>query len=381
MEEVHASRQDPASILQSGDIVFERGDDLTSKAVAWGQRSLNLNGDQSLSHAAIVVAPRLLFEADTKTSVAFRILEVEEASSCIHLVYRPSSVDVGKLMAAVRFLYGESYSYKLIFTHLFSERQRADFDHTVGSTFCSALVKRVLHLASANQTLAKDLLLAPCELQYELEKSPNWSRVHDWKPRLSGSRGKRSEERALKLARACKLSLEAIAGLEDRRPSLLQMVAIRRREIADLEELASDISLLSQVDNLSRAPSRWRSKLNMSAWNEIADRLRVQIAEHIPRLSPTQAFDKHVEELRAAMEGLEQSSETSNRDEISNVVRPLLELWEAMDLRVAKESVAEAVITVDHCGLSAPLVQKIRPMLEERLVAVKFLLSLKERYS
>ena len=105
----------------------------------------------------------------------------------------------------------------------------ADFDHTVGSTFCSALVKRVLHLASANQTLAKDLLLAPCELQYELEKSPNWSRVHDWKPRLSGSRGKRSEERALKLARACKLSLEAIAVLEDRRPSLLQMVAIRRR--------------------------------------------------------------------------------------------------------------------------------------------------------
>src|SRR5262249_19509578 len=172
--------------MKFGDVVFEGGDGKFSGAIELAQRFLP-GRDHGITHALIVVGFGLALEAIPECGVRFRRFSKPGHLSYVRYVLRPAAVQAGSdearrelckagVSAFAAFL-GEKYSFGQILTHKFDDRAGTAMPATLGATFCSALVKRVLTVAGLAEGLSPTLLMSPSELHAELSAARGWAPV------------------------------------------------------------------------------------------------------------------------------------------------------------------------------------------------------------
>lgn len=172
--------------MQFGDVVFEGGKGVFSGAIRLAQYFLP-GKDHRITHAMIVVGFGLVLEADPVHGVHFRTFEQGDDLNDVLYVMRPKAVRVtdeearqriykASVEAFLAFL-GEDYSFKQILLHKLDIALTTEMPATLGATFCSALVKRVLTLAGLTEDLSRTLLMSPSELHAELSAAPAWTPV------------------------------------------------------------------------------------------------------------------------------------------------------------------------------------------------------------
>lgn len=172
--------------MRFGDVVFEGGRDAISGAIKLSQ--LFLPGkDHRITHALIVVGRGLAVEADVKPGVHFRTFDKPSDLDNILYVMRADKLQIDDekqqhalvkagIEAFLAFL-GEKYSFGQIMLHKFDARLATDMPETLGATFCSALVKRILTVAGLADGLSNKLLMSPSELHAELSDAAGWKPV------------------------------------------------------------------------------------------------------------------------------------------------------------------------------------------------------------
>jgi hypothetical protein len=172
--------------MNLGDVVFERGDDKFSGAIQLAQRFLP-GEDRTITHALIVIGFGLAIEADPKHGVHFRQFTSPADLEDVCHVMRPDVVRAGDdealrqihragIAAFAAFL-GEKYSFGQILRYKFDRALATELPETLGGTFCSALVKRVLTVAGLAEGLSPTLLMSPSELHAELAAASGWRSV------------------------------------------------------------------------------------------------------------------------------------------------------------------------------------------------------------
>ena len=144
--------------------------------------------DPQISHASIVFQQGLLLEAvppekkererDSKGGVNWRKLTDPGDLANIRHVLRSDKARAFDKRQRQRFaelgisafsaFLGEDYSYRQVLLHKLKPGSATDMKATLGATFCSALVKRVLVHAGLTDGLSSTLLLSPSELHAEL---------------------------------------------------------------------------------------------------------------------------------------------------------------------------------------------------------------------
>ena len=156
-------------IVLPGDIIFEQGSDFISRSITAAQRVFCKGiGDPEATHVAIVIAPFLIFEADPEQQISLRAVKEKDADT-FRYIFRPRCPpSVASLHSTTRFFMAERYSYYKI---ILSRLQDTDMASSLGTAFCSGLVKRFLTIVGLADGLNDRLLESPCELYAELEKA------------------------------------------------------------------------------------------------------------------------------------------------------------------------------------------------------------------
>ncbi|MGY2904315.1 hypothetical protein [Bradyrhizobium sp. URHC0002] len=388
--------------MQFLDVVFEcadkSDDDWMSAAIVLAQECLP-GKDRTITHASIVFGPGLLLEAipkdgDTPGGVKFRkLIRPEDISRVCYVMRssaaRPADTEAQKriyaqgLEAFYAFL-GESYSFRQILLHKIDRKLATDMSATLGETFCSALVKRMLTVADVAQGLSKTLLMSPSELHSELFNA-GWTSVpvEQWgtifrepsesQLRLAKQLGLESVgvNRAEKFAEANDIIIkgfEATAAITDATAGLtlaqtgLNPLANHDYPFDMLEE-AGLAQRWRELDNF-KSPARWKvakfRDLFAQVQGEIANRLRAAL----PRVLDTAGDSAKLSELmKQAQETVESNDlDSPSVRRIALAFAPFRNPLPAMHYAAGRDALA---------GVGDPGLEAIGKLIDARLRIVE----------
>lgn len=241
--------------MQFGDVVFEGGKGVFSGAISLAQYFLP-GKDPAITHAMIVVGQGLALEADPNAGVHFRTFEQAGDLGDILYVMRARAAGVADVEAGKRIhqagveaflaFLGEDYSYRQILLHKLDAGLATKMEATLGATFCSALVKRILTLADLTEGLSPTLLMSPSELHAELSDSPAWTPVslEDFGRLMRGP-----TESDLKWAKRLGLQTD-LSGIAPQTNERNRGVIATFRAIADLQDALAKAALIRSRVNL-----------------------------------------------------------------------------------------------------------------------------------
>jgi hypothetical protein len=341
------------------DVVFEcadkADDDKMSDAIALAQKFLP-GKDPTITHVSIVFGPGLLLQAmpgdeHTPDGVEFRKLAWPEDIARVRYVLRSSAarptdakaqkrIYAQGLEAFYAFL-GESYSFRQILLHKIDRKLATEMSATLGETFCSALVKRMLTVANVDEGLSSNLLMSPSELHAELSDA-GWTSVsfERWGTILRGP-----SESDLRLAKELGLTSVSDVNIAEKFAKANSAIIDTLKAVADVADATAGLTLAQaglnplvnhdypfdmleeaglaqrwrELNNL-KSPARWKvakfRDLFAQVQEGIADRLRAAL----PRVLDFQAANADMSSFMKQAQDL-----VDNNDWDSSPVRQLAE--------------------------------------------------------